>query len=111
MKVHLNYDPRELIVRGPTIDVLLTIDGKDIPGFPDDIQNARMPALIDTGATANSIDGSLATALNLPVVGSAHVSGIDGKSERPVHLAQIYVPDYYRISLHSRRRSLPGAPA
>lgn len=92
MRVHLNSDRKQLIEKGPTIDVLLGIDGKNIPGFPDDIERVQLPALIDTGATGNAIDGMLAQSLRLPIVGTAAVSGVKGKHSHIVHLAQIYVP-------------------
>ena len=92
MRVHLDYNRQELIERGPTIDVLLSIDGSTLPGFPDYQRNANMPALIDTGATGNAIDGALANALRLPIIDLTDVSGIEGTDRRPVHLARIYVP-------------------
>jgi predicted aspartyl protease len=93
MRFQLNTDPKKLIEHGPTIGVLLSFDGTNIPGLPDNLQSARMTALIDTGATGNSIDGALAKALGLPVAGRTLVSSAKGKHWHLQHLAQIYVPD------------------
>ena len=92
MRVHLNSNSKQLIEKGPTIDVVLGIDGKNIPGLPDDMRQRSLSALIDTGATGNSIDGRLADSLKLPVVGTASVSGVTGKNEHVVYLARLYVP-------------------
>ena len=81
-----------MIEEGPTIDVVLGIDGRNIPGLPDDMRQKSLSALIDTGATGNSIDAQLADSLNLPVVGTVSVSGITGKHEHIVYLARLYVP-------------------
>lgn len=92
MRVHLSADPKELAQRGPTIDVWLGIDGKNIPGLSDDMERVQLPALIDTGATGNAIDGLLAASLKLPIVGTSSVSGVRGEHSHVVHLAQVYVP-------------------
>ena len=39
------------------------------------------------------IDTNLVKALNLPFVDRRDFGGIDGASERPIHLAQIEIPD------------------
>lgn len=92
MRVRLNSDPKELAQRGPTIDVWLGIDGKNIPGLSDDMERVQLPALIDTGSTGNAIDGLLAASLKLPIVGTSSVSGVRGEHPHVVHLAQIYIP-------------------
>ena len=81
-----------MIDEGPTIDVVLGIDGRNIPGFPDDMRQMPLSALIDTGATGNSIDAQLAESLRLPVVGTVLVSGVTGRHEHIVYLARLYVP-------------------
>ena len=92
MRVRLKSDPKELAQRGPTIDVWLGIDGKNIPGLSDDMERVQLPALIDTGSTGNAIDGLLAATLKLPIVGTSSVSGVRGEHSHVVHLAQIYIP-------------------
>jgi predicted aspartyl protease len=49
-------------------------------------------ALVDTGATDCCIDNMLAAHLNLPIIDKRFVSGIHGKQEVNMHLAQIHVP-------------------
>jgi len=49
-------------------------------------------ALIDTGATESCIDDLLATQLALPVFDIRPISGVGGRHEVKMYLAQIYVP-------------------
>ena len=92
MGVRLNSSPSQLIEEGPTIDVVLGIDGRNIPGLPDGMSQIPLSALIDTGATGNSIDGRLAKSLRLPAVGTTFVSGVTGRNRHIVYLARLYVP-------------------
>ena len=85
-----------LLVRyGPTLTVRVGFDptfnpgSKVTPQLPDRAVNA----LVDTGAMTSCIDTNLVKALNLPFVDRRDFGGIDGASERPIHLAQIEVPD------------------
>ena len=92
MRVRLNSNPNQLIADGPTINVVLGIDGKNIPELPDDMEQITLPALIDTGATGNSIDEQMAESLRLPLVDTALVAGIRGRHEHGVYVARVYVP-------------------
>ncbi len=49
-------------------------------------------ALVDTGATESCIDDLLAAKLKLPVVNRREISGVHGKREVNVYLAQVHVP-------------------
>jgi len=82
---------------GPTIGVYIgfdpNYDGKNpnvIPAIPTD----NKEALIDTGASHNSIDWTLAKALNLPIIDKKPVSGIHGSAEVEICSAQIYLPHF-----------------
>ena len=59
------------------------------PTLPSD----RIPAVVDTGATISCIDTVRVETLNLPFVGMRDFAGIAGSSRRPMHLAQITIPD------------------
>lgn len=83
-----------LIQFGPTLGVKIGFDpgyssgGIDLPKLPDTL----WPALVDTGTILSCIDSSLANLLGLPVVDRIPLSGVGGKEEFNVYLAQIYVP-------------------
>ena len=80
---------------GPTVPVLVGFDplfragtGMD-PSLPSD----RILAVVDTGAAISCIDTGRVERLNLPLVGMEDFAGIAGSSRRPMHLAQITIPD------------------
>ena len=84
---------------GPTIPVQIGHD----PGF-DEYADLKpvvppdlYPALVDTGASGNSIDNELAVALGLPVVEYAvTVSGSVGEHTTNVYLAHIHIAELSR---------------
>jgi hypothetical protein len=94
--------PLLLVTYGPTIQVDIGFD----PLFKAN-PNASVPtpkpaitgqhALVDSGASECCIDSLLAAQLNLPVVDRRPISGIHGKEEVNIHLAQIYVPSLGHI--------------
>lgn len=81
-------DPRQLVSRGPTIEVCVAFSGP-----LGQCNGGRYPALIDTGATSNAIDVSLAAELDLPVIDQQTVNGVAGAYNTTRHLGQIYIPD------------------
>ena len=91
---------RALLVEvGPTIPVAIGFDpGYDEfadarPGLPPDLYLA----LVDPGASGNSIDDELATSLRLPVIFyDEEVFGSAGTHTVNIYLAQIYIPDLGR---------------
>lgn len=88
-----------LVEVGPTISVAIGFD----PGY-DEFVDARpalppdlYPALVDPGASGNSIDDELATSLRLPVIFyDGEVSGSAGTHTVNIYPAQIYIPDLGR---------------
>ena len=91
---------RKLLVEvGPTIPVAIGFD----PGY-DEFVDARpmlppdlYPALIDTGASDNSVDDELAIGLRLPVIYyEQEVSGSAGTHTVTVYLVQIHIPELGR---------------
>ena len=91
---------RTLLVEvGPTIPVAIGFD----PGY-DEFVDARpalppdlYPALVDPGASGNSIDDDLAAGLRLPVIFyDLEISGSVGTHTVNIYLAQIYIPDLGR---------------
>ncbi len=81
-----------LIDNGPTLFVDIGFDSAYKPGGAANLAARQLWALVDTGATECCIDASLAQQLALPVVDRRPVSGIGGKHEVDVCLAQIGVP-------------------
>ena len=47
---------------------------------------------MDTGASESHDDSTLANELQLPIFDRVSISGVHGKQELNLHLAQIYVP-------------------
>lgn len=89
-----------LVDFGPTIDVKIGYD----PGFdeftdPEPILPPDLhPALLDTGASGNSIDVELAAHLRLPVADyDVEISGSVGRHLTNIYLAQLYIPGLNRI--------------
>lgn len=98
--------PRKLLVEvGPTIPVEIGFD----PGY-DEFVDAKpvlpsdlYPALIDTGASDNSVDDELASSLRLPVISyEGDVSGSSGTHTVTVCLAQIHIPELGRAIISGR---------
>ena len=88
-----------LVEIGPTIAVQIGYD----PGFDGSVepkptlQPDLYPALVDTGASDNSIDNELAAQLRLPVlIYDVLISGSIGVHATNFYLAQIYVPELNR---------------
>jgi gag-polyprotein putative aspartyl protease len=84
-----------LIQYGPTLIVSIGFDPNYNPATPTVLPIpgiVGVDALVDTGASESCIDSLLAAQLNLPVVDKRPISGIHGKEEVNMHLAQIYVP-------------------
>lgn len=86
---------QNLLIRfGPTLAVRIGFD----PSYPTNgAFEPKLPektwlALVDTGAGESCIDSALAAELELPIVDRRSVSGVHGKGEVNIHLAQIYVP-------------------
>ena len=80
---------------GPTVPVQIGFDlGFDQSTNPaPDIPPDLFPALVDTGASANSIDADLAARLGLPVIDlDTEVSGSAGRHLADVYLARIHIP-------------------
>ena len=92
MRITLSDSPEDLLKTGPTIETILSVDAAPISGLPDGRQYLSLTALVDTGASGNCIDEELARGLGLRIIDFMPVSGIDGESERPLFLANIYVP-------------------
>jgi predicted aspartyl protease len=84
-----------LVACGPTILTDIGFDADyqaHIPGAIPKPSATGIHALIDTGATECCIDGELADQLSLPIIDRRPISGIGGKKEVNMHLAQIHVP-------------------
>lgn len=83
-----------LVSYGPTLFVDIGFDPAFKPG------QGRTPkpgmtqirALVDSGATESCIDSVLASQLNLPIIDRRIFSGIGGKHEVNIHLAQVHIP-------------------
>jgi hypothetical protein len=81
---------------GPIIRVRVGWD----PNFkPNETGAPKIPtdgyrAILDTGASYSSIDGALATRLNLPIVGRGNIDGTGGSHNTPIHMATVYVPQF-----------------
>lgn len=86
-------DPNELIETGATISVVVgTLPIlKDEPENSTNLREFPCVALIDTGANHCCIDTTLASALDLPIIGNERVGGVHGVENVNVHLARIQV--------------------
>ena len=86
--------PDLLVLRGPTLPVLIGLDTNFAAVTPTRVDAVQRlsPALVDTGSDTTCIDSDLAYALNLPVANQEIVSGIHGRGIVNFHLARIYVP-------------------
>src|SRR5713226_7463872 len=79
---------------GPTLLVNIGFD----PAYQNNQKTAPaagitdIHALVDTGASESCIDSLLAAQLNLPIVDRREISGVGGKHEVNMYLAQIHVP-------------------
>ena len=82
-------DHRTLVTVGPSLQVtVMHLPVDDGPSGPSE----TVHALIDTGAWHSCIDAGLAQKLELPVVDTQAISGVNGVAEHPVYLARIDVP-------------------
>jgi predicted aspartyl protease len=83
-----------LVAHGPTILVNI--------GFDPQYRSGRgqtpaagvldLRALIDTGASESCIDSRLAAELRLPIVDRLPISGVHGRQEVNIHVAQVHLP-------------------
>lgn len=86
--------PARLASDGPSLPVQIGWDwgfpvgGGAHPLLPD----TRYSALIDTGASHNIVDQTLAVALGLPPAGRRYIAGVHGAQGVELYLAQIYIP-------------------
>lgn len=84
-----------LQLHGPTLIVSIGFDKDFNPQNPKKTAVpgiTGVPALVDTGASESCIDNTLAQQLNLPIVDKRTISGVGGKHEVPVYMAQIAIP-------------------
>jgi hypothetical protein len=82
-----------LVIHGPTLQVDIGFDPAFQPGTTIPVSGVKaVPALVDTGATVSCIDDALAVSLNLPIVDRQPISGVSGRKEANMYLAQIHVP-------------------
>lgn len=84
-----------LMAHGPTLLVDIGFDpayqNPQVSGIP--VAGMKgIEALVYTGAGECCIDSMLATQLNLPIVDRRFMSGIHGKEQVNIHLAQVHVP-------------------
>lgn len=86
-------DGNSLFRYGPTMYVQIGLDpAYTVGASPPKLPHVNLPALVDTGATLNCIDSSLAERLQLPVVDRKSVIGVHGPVETDFYAAQIYTP-------------------
>lgn len=93
--VDCGFEEQNLLVEfGPTLGVRIGFDPNYSPNgsSPPNLPEKLWPALVDTGASESCIDSTLADELQLPVFDRVSISGVHGKQELNLHLAQIYVP-------------------
>ena len=83
MLVDIGFDPNFQAPMATATPIAVSIPVPGIKGIG---------ALVDTGAGQSCIDSMLAAQLNLPIVDRQPISGIHGREEVNIHLAQIYVP-------------------
>jgi hypothetical protein len=87
-----------LVALGPTLLVDIGFDPNFRPAPGSLLVPTPVPgitginALVDTGAVESCIDSLLAAQLSLPIINRRHISGVHGKREVNVHLAQVRVP-------------------
>ena len=82
-----------LVTHGPTLYVDIGFDPsynaktsvRPVSGI------SKVRALVDSGAQESCIDSMLAAELGLPIVNRAFISGVGGKHEVNVYLAQVYI--------------------
>ncbi len=94
VEVGFEDNPAALYQWGPILYVRIGFDSSyrpETPSYPN-IPPVNLPALVDTGALSNCIDGSLAKRLQLPVVDRRSVTGVHGPVETDFYAAQIYIP-------------------
>ena len=77
---------------GPTTFVDIGFDPKYVAGQAPQSTTQQIPALIDTGAIQSCIDDALALKLTLPLVDRQWISGVGGKHQVSMYMAQVHVP-------------------
>ncbi len=85
---------QRLVFYGPTLIVDIGFDPNHTQASASApvLAGKDLGALVDTGATESCIDSALAMQLNLPIVNRIPVSGVHGRKEVNVHVAQIHIP-------------------
>ena len=81
-----------LIQHGPALSVDIGFDPTYKIGDPEppDLPVKDVFALVDTGVTEGFIDNGLAIGLKLPIIDRRMISGVGGRHESNVYMAQIY---------------------
>ncbi len=77
---------------GPTTVVDIGFDPNYVAGQAPQSAAQQIPALIDTGALQSCIDDALALKLKLPLVDRQWISGVGGRHQVNMHMAQVHVP-------------------
>lgn len=93
-----------LIELGPTlhVDIGFDVDYRvDAPDIAAKLPMKGAAGLIDTGAGISCIDAGLAMSLHLPVIERIELSGVGGRAETNMYLAQIHVPEL-RFTLYGQ---------
>jgi hypothetical protein len=85
-----------LITYGPTLYVDIGYDpnwNHTLGATPAPARRG-LPALVDTGALESFIDNQLALDIGLPVVDKGWISGVGGRHEVNIYMAQVHVPSF-----------------
>ena len=79
---------------GPTLIVHAGFDPDYVAGAggAPSLHPEILRALVDTGASSSGIDASVAKHLKLPLIDRREVSGVHGRKEVDIYLAQVHVP-------------------
>lgn len=84
-----------LVTYDPTLVVNIGFDpdyNPQAPKGPPVLAVTGLRALVDTGATESCIDNLLAVQLNLSIVDRRPISGVHGRKEANMYLAQVHIP-------------------
>jgi hypothetical protein len=83
-----------LIQYGPALAIDIGFDPTYKMGDarPPDLAIKDVYALVDTSTTESCIDNGLAISLKLPLIDRRMISGVGGREEANVYMAQIYCP-------------------
>ena len=85
-----------LVAHGPTLYVDIGYDPAWNHSQSATPAPARegLPALVDTGAAESFIDNQLALDIGLPVVDRGSISGVGGRHEVNIYMAQVHIPSF-----------------